>query len=69
MTITEKTQTIEVNFNDNAYLQAFIILGQFLVLKKDLELFKKWMKKICNANTKQATDCFNCLNDWCELFL
>lgn len=45
------------------------MLGQYLVLKKDEELFKEWMKETCNASSKQASDCYNCLNDWCEEFL
>ncbi|XP_050300975.1 barrier-to-autointegration factor [Anthonomus grandis grandis] len=49
--------------------KAFVVLGQFLVLKKNQELFKDWMKETCSANTKQSTDCWQCLNDWCEEFL
>lgn len=45
------------------------MLGQYLVLKKDADLFKEWMKETCNANSKQAADCYQCLNDWCEEFL
>lgn len=49
--------------------QAYTVLGQYLILKKDSELFKDWMKDTCNANSKQAADCYQCLNDWCEEFL
>lgn len=49
--------------------KAYVVLGQFLVLKKNQELFKEWMKDTCSANSKQATDCWQCLNDWCEEFL
>lgn len=49
--------------------QAYTVLGQYLILKKDSELFKDWMKDTCNANAKQAADCYQCLNDWCEEFL
>ncbi|KNC31278.1 Barrier-to-autointegration factor [Lucilia cuprina] len=49
--------------------KAYTVLGQYLVLKKDEELFKEWMKDTCNASSKQASDCYNCLNDWCEEFL
>ncbi|KAH8289284.1 hypothetical protein KR054_002999 [Drosophila jambulina] len=51
------------------YDKAYVVLGQFLVLKKDKELFKDWMKEVCQASTKQATDCHKCLTDWCEGFL
>ncbi|CAH1173703.1 unnamed protein product [Phaedon cochleariae] len=49
--------------------KAYVVLGQFLVLKKNQELFKDWMKDTCCANSKQSTDCWQCLNDWCEEFL
>ncbi|XP_033249971.1 barrier-to-autointegration factor-like isoform X2 [Drosophila miranda] len=48
---------------------AYTVLGQYLVLKKDEELFKDWMKDVCHASSKQALDCYNCLNDWCDEFL
>lgn len=49
--------------------KAYILLGQFLVLKKNQELFTEWLKDISGANAKQATDCFQCLKDWCDEFL
>lgn len=45
------------------------MLGQFLVLKKNKELFQIWIKDQCGANTKQATECYQCLADWCNEFL
>jgi hypothetical protein len=50
-------------------LQASVVLGQFLVLKKNKELFQDWMKDVCGANTKQSSDCYQCLSDWCDEFL
>ncbi|XP_046612526.1 barrier-to-autointegration factor-like [Neodiprion virginianus] len=49
--------------------KAYVVLGQYLVLKKDKELFQEWMKDTCSANTKQSRDCSQCLCDWCEEFL
>uniref|UniRef100_A0A6M2DGZ8 Barrier-to-autointegration factor-like protein n=1 Tax=Xenopsylla cheopis TaxID=163159 RepID=A0A6M2DGZ8_XENCH len=49
--------------------KAYVVLGQYLVLKKDQELFKEWLKDTCGANSKQAGDCYQCLNDWCDEFL
>lgn len=49
--------------------KAYVVLGQFLVLKKDQELFQEWMKLVCSANSKQSLDCYQCLKDWCEEFL
>uniref|UniRef100_A0A1B0D0Z0 Barrier to autointegration factor n=1 Tax=Phlebotomus papatasi TaxID=29031 RepID=A0A1B0D0Z0_PHLPP len=56
-------------WEESVLRHAYTVLGQYLVLKKDSELFKEWMKDICNANAKQAADCYQCLNDWCEEFL
>ncbi|XP_028144789.1 barrier-to-autointegration factor [Diabrotica virgifera virgifera] len=49
--------------------KAYVVLGQFLVLKKNQELFREWMKDTCSASSKQSLDCWQCLNDWCEEFL
>jgi len=51
------------------FFQASVVLGQFLVLKKNRELFQDWMKDVCGANTKQSSDCYQCLSDWCDEFL
>lgn len=49
--------------------QAYVVLGQFLVFRKDQELFVDWLKESIGANKKQAGDCYNCLNEWCNQFL
>ena len=49
--------------------KAFVVLGQFLLLKKNEELFEEWLKEVCNANKKQAKDCYQCLIDWWDEFL
>lgn len=49
--------------------QAYVVLGQFLVLKKDEELFRDWLKDTCGANAKQQGDCYGCLREWCDAFL
>ena len=54
---------------DEGFDKAYVVLGQFLVLKKDEELFKDWLNETCNANSKQAHDCCSCLKDWCDAFL
>uniref|UniRef100_K7EYL8 Barrier-to-autointegration factor n=3 Tax=Cryptodira TaxID=8464 RepID=K7EYL8_PELSI len=48
---------------------AYVVLGQFLVLKKDEELFREWLKDTCGANAKQSRDCSGCLREWCDAFL
>ncbi|CAH2324940.1 barrier-to-autointegration factor [Pelobates cultripes] len=49
--------------------KAYVVLGQFLLLKKDEELFKEWLKDSCSANAKQSRDCCGCLKEWCDAFL
>ena len=55
--------------SEQGYDKAYVVLGQFLVLKKNEELFKAWLKDEVNANAKQSRDCYNCLRDWCNAFL
>jgi len=45
------------------------VLGQFLVFRKDEELFMEWLKDTTGANKKQQADCFGCLKEWCDQFL
>ncbi|XP_046351350.2 barrier-to-autointegration factor B-like [Haliotis rufescens] len=49
--------------------KAYVVLGQFLVLKKDEELFQEWLKETCSANAKHCRDCYTCLKVWCDSFL
>lgn len=49
--------------------KANVVFGQFLVLKKNRELFQEWLKETCQANVKQSADCYQCLHDWSEEFL
>ncbi|XP_067938727.1 barrier-to-autointegration factor B-like [Watersipora subatra] len=53
-------------FTEKGFDQAYVVLGQFLLLKKDEELFQDWIKETIQANSKQARDCCNCLKEWCE---
>ncbi|XP_002134287.1 barrier-to-autointegration factor-like [Drosophila pseudoobscura] len=62
-------ETLGGRLAEAGFDKAYTVLGQYLVLKKDEELFKYWMKDVCHASSKQASDCYNCLNDWCEEFL
>ncbi|KAL8600493.1 Barrier-to-autointegration factor [Nucella lapillus] len=54
---------------ESGFDNAYVVLGQFLVLKKDEELFKDWLKETCGANAKQQGDCHACLVEWCNHFL
>ena len=54
---------------EKGYDKAYVVLGQFLVLRKDEELFMEWLHEACNANRKQRGDCYLCLKEWCDQFL
>lgn len=49
--------------------KAYVVLGQFLLLKKNKDLFVEWIKDLAGANTKTSADCYQCLSDWCDEFL
>lgn len=51
------------------FAQAFVVLGQFLLLKKDTEMFTEWLKDASGANSRQAGSCAQCLQEWCDAFL
>ena len=54
---------------DKGFDKAYVVLGQFLLLQKNEELFVDWIKGECKANAKQAKDCYGCLAAWCDAFL
>ncbi|KAL4641148.1 barrier-to-autointegration factor-like [Arapaima gigas] len=54
---------------EQGFDKAYVVLGQFLVLRKDQELFSEWLKDACGANSKQAASCSQCLKEWCDSFL
>ncbi|XP_066553173.1 barrier-to-autointegration factor isoform X2 [Amia ocellicauda] len=54
---------------EQGFDKASVVLGQFLVLKQDDELFTEWLKDACGANTRQASSCYQCLKEWCDTFL
>ena len=54
---------------EKGYDKAYVVLGQFLVLRKDEELFTDWLHEVCNANSKQRGECYRCLKEWCDQFL
>ncbi|KAK3093508.1 hypothetical protein FSP39_016566 [Pinctada imbricata] len=62
-------ETLGGRLCESGFDKAYVVLGQFLVLKKDEELFRDWLKETTGANAKQQGDCFNCLKEWCDSFL
>ncbi|ELW70809.1 Barrier-to-autointegration factor [Tupaia chinensis] len=54
---------------ERGFDKACVVLGQFLVLKKDKDLFQEWLKDTCGANAKQSPDCVGRLREWRDAFL
>lgn len=51
------------------WLQAYELLGQFLVLKKNKLLFSYWITSTIDIKDEKARECYNCLLDWSDIFL
>ncbi|KAJ7338840.1 hypothetical protein JRQ81_012742 [Phrynocephalus forsythii] len=49
--------------------KAYILLGQFLLLKKECAAFQNWLKVSYGASSCQAEQCALCLLEWCYAFL
>ncbi|XP_026165158.1 barrier-to-autointegration factor B-like [Mastacembelus armatus] len=62
-------ETLGRKLEDQGFDKAYTVLGQFLLLRKDTELFVEWLKDATGANTRQATSCAQCMKEWCDAFL
>ena len=49
--------------------QAYNLLGQFLILNKDEEMFKEWLKEEVKMSGKHLNDCFNCISEWTRSYV
>ncbi|KAM3605577.1 uncharacterized protein V6R79_001090 [Siganus canaliculatus] len=54
---------------DQGFDKAYVVLGQFLLLRKDPEMFVEWLKDAGGANSRQAGSCAQCLREWCDAFM
>ena len=55
--------------SEKGFDKAYVLLGQFLILKKDEELFKDWLKETCGANSHQSGNTYSCLREWCNSYI
>lgn len=46
------------------YDHASEVYGKFLLMERNRELFIQWLHQTCGANSKQANDCYSCLNGY-----
>nr|CAD7463352.1 unnamed protein product [Timema tahoe] len=67
--VTDLADVLGRRLESSGFDRAYVVLGQFLILKKSKDLFQDWLKDVAGANTKQSSDCFQCLADWCDEFL
>jgi hypothetical protein len=45
------------------------LLGQYLLINKDEEMFKEWLKEEVGMNGKHLNDCHNCINEWTRSYV
>ena len=67
-TLGKRLNELEIDGTIGFY-KAYVVLGQFLVLKKIDFLFIDWLQDQINASPSQAKACYQCLKDWCDEFL
>ncbi|XP_064415765.1 barrier-to-autointegration factor-like [Latimeria chalumnae] len=53
----------------NGYDKAYMVQGQYLLLRKNETDFRQWLSVTSGANTKQSGDCYNSLHDWRNQFM
>ena len=62
-------ETLGKRLSEKGFDKAYVVLGQYLVLKKNEEMFTDWLNVTCGANAKQQRECHACLREWCDAFL
>uniref|UniRef100_G3MN83 Barrier-to-autointegration factor-like protein n=1 Tax=Amblyomma maculatum TaxID=34609 RepID=G3MN83_AMBMU len=53
----------------NGYSRADSVVGQYLLMRGDRKQFSSWLTDVTGANSKQAQDCYRCVDDWCQNFM
>lgn len=54
---------------EEGWTQAYTLLGQFLLLKKDEELFISWLTMTAKVNLLHGRIAYECLKEWCDIHL
>lgn len=51
------------------FSKAWMVLGQFLVLKMNEQDFVFWLEREFRMHETNAKQCHQCLRQWCDAFL
>lgn len=55
--------------SEKGYERADLVLGMYLICRKNDEFFMEWLHETCGANRNQASNCAKALKEWCSQFL
>ncbi|CAG0893146.1 unnamed protein product [Cyprideis torosa] len=56
--------TYGTKLKEKGYGKAYHLLGRFLILRKDKDMFADWLKEEIGINSRSPNVCANCLHDW-----
>uniref|UniRef100_A0A7E4W123 Barrier-to-autointegration factor 1 n=1 Tax=Panagrellus redivivus TaxID=6233 RepID=A0A7E4W123_PANRE len=54
---------------EKGYDKAYVLLGQFLLLKKDQEIFIDWLKEEVGVSAQHGKNAAACLHEWTEQYM
>jgi predicted flap endonuclease-1-like 5' DNA nuclease len=61
--------TYAARLQEKGFEKAYQVLGQYLLLCKDEELFQEWLKDEVEMKGKHLKDCTNCIAEWSRSFM
>jgi hypothetical protein len=64
-TIPGISKLTEKKFMEQGFSKAYHLLGQFLILNKDIELFDQWLNTV-NMKDSSKKMCIETLAEWCH---
>lgn len=51
------------------YTQATQLLGEYLIVKQNTDIFEEWLRSKCNSTVTHARDTRRALDDWIHNFI
>merc|ERR1712048_846322 len=61
--------TYAARMKEKGFEKAYQVLGQYLLLTKEEELFKEWLKDEFEMKGKHLNDCSACISEWARSFI